>query len=278
MAAALGLYLYAAQFAVTAAHVVLAAGNAATYGLLSVLIGCHNQNPPFRWSLLLLPEKEDRFTPNYGFFNYARNAYFSSPCFLNQASKAMLTAANMAAHSAMYTAAPMYSAASSAYSSAGIANIAIEPNMASITDIPLFTAAVSFIQSNLWNFRFSATPKYAVNTMNESALTLSEKGPAKRQEAQEHYDYEIEAAKERFQEKLDAWQVQAAAAEAAGKQPPDKPQEPKFKPRPEDYPVEIYEMVKTAWDAGDPSQSAQRKAIEESEKPHEFAIDFNVNF
>ena len=46
MAAALGLYLYAAQFAVTAAHVVLAAGNAATYGLLSVLIGCHNQNPP----------------------------------------------------------------------------------------------------------------------------------------------------------------------------------------------------------------------------------------
>lgn len=119
---------------------------------------------------------------------------------------------------------------------------------------------------------------YAVNTMNESALTLSEKGPAKRQEAQEHYDYEIEAAKERFQEKLDAWQVQAAAAEAAGKQPPDKPQEPKFKPRPEDYPVEIYEMVKTAWDAGDPSQSAQRKAIEESEKPHEFAIDFNVNF
>ena len=119
---------------------------------------------------------------------------------------------------------------------------------------------------------------YAVNTMNESVLTLSEKGPAKRQEAQEHYDYEIEAAKERFQEKLDAWQVQAAAAEAAGKQPPDKPQEPKFKPRPEDYPVEIYEMVKTAWDAGDPSQSAQRKAIEESEKPHEFAIDFNVNF
>ena len=57
MAAALGLYLYAAQLAVTAAHVVLAAGNAATYGLLSVLIGCHNQNPPFRWSLLLLPEK-----------------------------------------------------------------------------------------------------------------------------------------------------------------------------------------------------------------------------
>lgn len=81
----------------------------------------------------------------------------------------MLTAANIAAHSAMYIAADMYSAASSAYSSAGIANIAIEPNMASITDIPLFTAAVSFIQSNLWNFRFSATPKYAVNTMNATA-------------------------------------------------------------------------------------------------------------
>ena len=78
----------------------------------------------------------------------------------------MLTAANIAAHSAIYAAALMYSAASSAYSSAGIANIAIEPNMASITDIPLFTAAVSFIQSNLWNFRFSATPKYAVNTVN----------------------------------------------------------------------------------------------------------------
>lgn len=119
---------------------------------------------------------------------------------------------------------------------------------------------------------------YATNTMNDSALTLAEKGPAKRQEVQENYDYEIIQAKERFQEKLDAWQVQSTAAEAAGKQPPSKPEEPKFKPRPEDYPVEIHALVQAAWDAGDPSKSPQKMARAEAEKPHDFAMSFDVNF
>ena len=119
---------------------------------------------------------------------------------------------------------------------------------------------------------------YAKNIHGETVLSLVEAGPARRKEAQESHDEAVANAKERYEELKQAWEVQARAAEAAGKKPPAEPKEPKFKDRPADYPVELVALVQDAWIMGDPSQSAQAKLIANNQRPDDFAMDFDAAF
>lgn len=119
---------------------------------------------------------------------------------------------------------------------------------------------------------------YAKNLHGETILTLVEAGPARRKEAQESHDEAVTNAKERYEELKQAWEVQARAAEAAGKKPPAEPKEPKFKDRPADYPVELIALVQDAWIMGDPSQSKQALLIAQNNKPDDFAMDFDAAF
>lgn len=119
---------------------------------------------------------------------------------------------------------------------------------------------------------------YAKNLHGETVLSLVEAGPARRKEAQESHDEAVANAKERYEELKQAWEVQARAAEAAGKKPPAEPKEPKFKDRPADYPVELIALVQDAWIMGDPSQSKQALLIAQNNKPDDFAMDFDAAF
>lgn len=119
---------------------------------------------------------------------------------------------------------------------------------------------------------------YAKNIHGETVLSLAEAGPERRREAQEGYDEAVANAKERYEESKQAWEVQARAAEAAGKKPPEEPKEPQFRERPEDYPVELVTLIQDAWMMGDPTQSKQALLIAANQKPDDFAMDFDAAF
>lgn len=144
---------------------------------------------------------------------------------------------------------------------------------------PLMVAArVGNLQAMNFLLEYDVHDLYAKNIHGETVLSLAEAGPERRREAQEGYDESLENAKERYAESKQAWEVQARAAEAAGKKPPAEPKEPQFKPRPEDYPMELVARVQDAWMMGDPTQSKQAKIIADNQKPDDFAMDFDAAF
>lgn len=156
---------------------------------------------------------------------------------------------------------------------------------ASLTDTdqllstPLMVAArVGNLTAMQFLLGYDVHDLYAKNIHGETVLSLAEAGPEKRREAQEGYDEAVTNAKERYEESKQAWAVQARAAEAAGKKPPEEPQEPQFRERPADYPVELVTLIQDAWMMGDPTQSKQALLIAENQKPDDYAMDFDAAF
>ena len=156
---------------------------------------------------------------------------------------------------------------------------------ASLTDTDQLSSTTLMVAARVGNLKamefllkYDMHDLYAKNIHGETVLSLAEAGPEKRREAQEEYDEAVINAKERHVEAKQTWEVQARAAEAAGKKPPAEPKEPQFRPRPEDYPAELVTLVQDAWMMGDPTQSKQALMIEQNNKPDEFAMDFDAAF
>lgn len=142
----------------------------------------------------------------------------------------------------------------------------------------MVAARVGNLKAMEFLLKYDMHDLYAKNIHGETVLSLAEAGPERRTEAQGAYDEAVVNAKERYTESKQAWEVQARAAEAAGKKPPKEPKEPELKPRPVDYPVELVALVQDAWMMGDPTQSKQAQSIEDNKKPGEFAMDFDAAF
>lgn len=145
-----------------------------------------------------------------------------------------------------------------------------------VQSTPLMVAArVGNFKAAQWLLQYDVIDIYAKNLMNDTVLSVVESGPARRKNDQEVYDEALEHSKEAFKESLESWEVRARAAEAAGKKPPDQPQEPQYKPRPDDYPLELIGLIQDAWMMGDPTQS--KKAVDPQELQNTGLLNFDFD-
>lgn len=120
---------------------------------------------------------------------------------------------------------------------------------------------------------YNAFDLHDVNLGGETVLSLAQEGPARRKEEQESYDEAVARATEKFKEDHEAWTVKAQVLEAAGKKAPPEPKEPQFKPRPEDYPVEIINLIENAMMlAGPPEEKPAETTVAE-----DIALDFEFS-